>query len=131
MRIAQGRFREALELAERAEETGGPHDRQMLVDAHAVRARAHAKLGELEDARAAAAVAVAVAARTDSIASRAAAHGALAETLLTAGELTRALAAAKQAERLLARLQRPSSREAAADLVERIDRELAAAEAPA
>jgi ATP/maltotriose-dependent transcriptional regulator MalT len=121
VRVAQGRFREALELANEGERVGGAQDRQNLVAASAVRARAYAQLGEPEQAKAAAAEAIAVAEQTDSLSAWAVAQQALAEALLAAGELPAARAAATEAKRLLATLERPLARAAASELVEQID----------
>jgi ATP/maltotriose-dependent transcriptional regulator MalT len=86
-----------------------------------VRARAHAQLGEPEQAKAAAGEAVLVAEQTDSFSARAVAQRALAEAHLVAGELGAARAAAAEAERLLTILERPLARAAASELVEQID----------
>ena len=102
----------------------------MVVDAHGVRARVHLRLGELAEAKAAAAEAVAVAEQTDSLSCRAAAQGVLAEALLAAGELSGALAAAEEAERLLAALERPLSGTAVARVVAQIEQRTSAAGAP-
>jgi hypothetical protein len=130
VRLAQGRAREAVELAEESVRIGGTRDRGNLVAAYAIQARAHAKLGEAEQAKAAAEAAVAVAEQTDALVSWAVAQKALAHALLAAGELPAARAAAIEAERLLGSLERFLSQRAAAALVAQIERELAAASAP-
>ncbi|HET7857187.1 MAG TPA: BTAD domain-containing putative transcriptional regulator [Gaiellaceae bacterium] len=124
IRIEQGRHREALELADEAEEHGGPHDRGTLIAANAVRARAHAALGENDEAKAAAETAVAVAEETDSLADQARAKYALAVALRAAGELVDARAAAEDVVRLHTYLERPLFGLRAAALVEQIERDM-------
>ncbi|HSC50103.1 MAG TPA: hypothetical protein VLD16_07555, partial [Gaiellaceae bacterium] len=130
VRAAQGRAREAVELADESVRIGSSADRVNLVAAHAVQARAYAMLGEHEQAKAAATEAVAVAGQTDSLLIQATAQKALAHALLAAGELPAARAAAVEAERLFGTLERFLTQQPATALVAQIERELAAASAP-
>ncbi|HET9323304.1 MAG TPA: adenylate/guanylate cyclase domain-containing protein [Gaiellaceae bacterium] len=125
IRIAQGRHREALELADQAEKHGGPHDRGTLIAANAVRAHAHAALGEVEAAKAAAETADAIAGTTDSLADQARARYALAVALAAAGDSADALAAANDAVRLHTFLERPLLSRRPAALAEQLERDLA------
>ncbi|HEU6445278.1 MAG TPA: hypothetical protein VFL61_09495, partial [Gaiellaceae bacterium] len=129
IRLAQGRFGEALHLAGEAENDSGPDDRRTAIYAASVRARAHASLGEIERARAAAATAVAIADSTDSLQSHAMAQYSLAETLAAAGDLAAAITAAEEAVRLWTTLDRRPLRRFAAALAEQIEREAVAAPA--
>ena len=122
IRIAQGRFEEALRLATEAEQCGGPHNRLALLVVHGVRARAHARLGAVQEARGAAVAAVAAAAETDSLVDQALTQEALAEALAAAGELPAALAAAEEAARLFTSLERMLLARRATALVEEIER---------
>ena len=121
IRIAQGRYSEALELADEAEQHG-PHDRKTLIGASCARACAHARIGAVEDAKAAAAEAVALAETTDSLWARADAQYALAEALAVAAELPAALAAAEEAGRLYATLEHSLLERRSRTLAEEIER---------
>jgi tetratricopeptide (TPR) repeat protein len=126
IRIAQGHYQEALRLAEEVEEPGGPHERRAaLIAASSVRARAHAFLGGIEQAKAAAGEAVALAEATDSFVDRADAQYALAEALVAAGELPAALAAAEEAGRLYTTLERTPLVRRARALSQEIEQRLA------
>jgi DNA-binding SARP family transcriptional activator len=125
IRIAQGRYRDALQLADEAEATGGPDGRMAFVIAYCARARAHALLAETDQAKSAAAVAVAAASATESFDVQARAQGALAEVLTTATELPEALAAAEEADRLYSILERTLERRQTAALAAQIKRRIA------
>jgi DNA-binding SARP family transcriptional activator len=124
IRIAQGRYTEALELAGEAVQRS-PHDRKTLIGASCARACAHVRLGAIEHAQAAAAEAVALAETTDSLWARADAQYALAETLAAADELPAALAAAGEARRLYATLELGLLAQRAGALVEQIEGRMA------
>jgi len=125
IRVAQGRYSDALELADEAERLGGPNDRITLIGANTARACAQANLGWIEEAKAAATTAVAIADTTDSIQHRADAHYALAETLAAAEEFPVALAAAEEADRLYTTLERTLQRQQVTALVEQIESAIA------
>ena len=122
IRNAQGNYREALELAHEAVVVGGPHDRGSVIPAIAARAHANAGLGEIEEAKAAALRAVAIAESSDSLEDQARAHHTLGAVLMLTQELPAAQAAAKEAERLWAALDRKQHLRRATALVEQIER---------
>jgi tetratricopeptide (TPR) repeat protein len=130
IRIAQGRYRDALHLADDAEPTGGPNAAQTLIVANAARARAHARLGGLEEAKSAAAVAIAASSATDSLDTQARARYALAEVLAAADELPAALEAVEEADHLYATLERRLERRQVAALAADIKRRIARTNAP-
>jgi DNA-binding SARP family transcriptional activator len=130
VRIAQHRYRETLELAGEAEANGGPDAARERIIASSARARAHAQLGALEEAKAAADMAVGAAGATDSLDEQACAHRALAEVLSAADELPTALAAAEEADRLYATLERMLERRQVAALAADIKRRIARTSAP-
>jgi class 3 adenylate cyclase len=121
IRIAQGRHAEALEIAHEAERHA-PHDRRTLIGASCHRAHAHARIGAVGPAKAAAAAAVALAETTDSLYARADAQYALAEAMAAAGEFPAALAAADEAAGLYAALEYGLLERRAATLAEEIER---------
>ncbi len=125
IRILQGGYADALGLADEAEEQGSAHDRLTLILANSARARAHARLGAIEDAKVAAAIAVAAAEKSDSFVQQAHARYALAEALAAAGELPAALAAAEEAARLYTTLERSLLAQRAGSLVEQIEPRIA------
>ena len=106
IRVAQGRFHDALALAEESERHLAPDDRFTGVRAKTGRVRAHLGLGEIEKAKAVAEAVVAVADVTDSLDHKAHAQCALAEALAAAEEFPRALEAAEEARRLWAKIDR-------------------------
>jgi ATP/maltotriose-dependent transcriptional regulator MalT len=131
LRVAQGRYREALELVDEARRLVGPSHPYGRVQAETTRARAHLGLGELDQAKAAAAEAVAVAETTDALDYHALAQLALAEVHAAAGELPAALEAAREAARIWATLDRKLLVSRAKALLEQLEHELTAAGAPA
>ena len=130
IRVVQGRLRDALELADEAEQIGGPHDRGTLVAANVARARAYLTLGRAHQARAAAARAVSVAESKDSLVDQAHAQFALAQVLVEANERRAALSAAEEADRLYAELDRALLRRRVTALINEIERETADVGAP-
>jgi tetratricopeptide (TPR) repeat protein len=131
VRIAQGRYADALRLAEQGEHDSGSDERRAAaIPGNSARARAYARLGDIERARAAAATAVAVANACDSFQHQGMAQYALAETLAAAGDFTAAIAAAEEAVRLWTALDRKPLRNLAAALAEQIERKTAPARAP-
>ena len=124
IRIAQGRYREAVELADEAEEIAATHDRFVLTEASSARARAYAHVGEIQKAKAAAARAVALADATDALRLQASAKSALAEVLAAAEQWPAALVAAREAGRLYATVERTLERGRATVLAEHIKHQM-------
>ena len=122
LRVAQGRYQEALDLADEAERLAGRNHRYGRIHAEAARARAHLGLAEIEQAQVAAAEALAVAETSDSPDYRATAQLVFAEVLAAAEEFPSALAAAREALRLWTQLDRKLLRRRAAALIEQIQR---------
>jgi ATP/maltotriose-dependent transcriptional regulator MalT len=129
VRIAQGRFHEALALADEGEAIGRD-DLKTVVHAATIRARAHARLGAVEDARQAATSAVDLAETTDSLLVRVFAQEALATALAAAGESKAALAAAQESGRLARSLGYDQFARRVGVVTVEIERSLGAAEAP-
>ena len=124
IRIAQDRYREAVEIADEAEKIAATHDRFVLTEASNARARAYAHVGEIQKAKAAAARAVALAEATDALRLQASAKSALAEVLAAAEQWPAALVAAQEAERLYATVERTLERGRAAALAEHIKHQI-------
>jgi DNA-binding SARP family transcriptional activator/class 3 adenylate cyclase len=128
IRSMQGRHTEALTLADEAAANG--NDRRTRILVACARARAHAHLGAIEAARAAADEAVAEASTTDALAMHAQAQHALAETLAAADELPAAHAAAVEAARLYTGLERTVLAQQAAALAAQMDHSAASSGRP-
>ena len=122
VRLAQGRFQEALELTDEARRLAGTADLLTGILASAAQARAYLGVGDIEQATAAATEAMTLAeAATGCPDTQAQVQLALAEVQFAAGELPAALDAAREAARLWSSLDRKLLGARARKLVEEIE----------